>query len=123
MGSYNYPVFGTVFGRGGAGGPRAFTSGIPLSARQADNTVNREIFTHDATVTGDLEHDVSRNEGLHVSVSHRQVYSSLGPMRTITERKIFADGDWTIYNASGVAVGADLGTTDVDVTPSGVGTN
>lgn len=119
MSSYTYPVFGTVFGRGGAGGPRAFTSGVPLAARQADNSVNRELFTHNGTVTGDLEHNVTRNEGLHVSVSNRQVYSSLGAMRTITERKIFAEGDWNIFDASGVAVGASAGTTDIDVTPSG----
>jgi hypothetical protein len=44
-------------------------------------------------------------------------------MRTVTERKIFFPSDWNIFNASGAAVGAAAGTTDTDITPSGVGTN
>jgi hypothetical protein len=96
---------------------------LSLTERKADNSVNRELFTHDATPSGELEHDVTRCiNAIQVSVSHRQTNDALGPMRTVTERKIFASGDWNIFNASGVAVGATLGTTDTDVTPSGVGT-
>ena len=120
MSTYNYPVFGTVFGKGGTVGQRAFTSGIPSAARKADNSVERQKFTHDETVTGDLEHSVTRGiTSNQVAVSNRQAYSSLEAMRTITERKVF-DEDWNIFNAGGVAVGATLGTTDTDVTPSGV---
>jgi len=123
MSTNNYPVFGTVFGKGGTVGQRAFTSGIPVAARKTDNSVERQKFTHDETVTGDLEHNVTRViTSNQVAVSNRQAYSALEPMRTITERKIF-DDDWNIFNAGGVAVGATLGTTDTDVTPSGVGTN
>lgn len=118
MSALNYPVFGTVFG--GAG---THTSGIPLAQRDVDNTVERQKFTNDGTVTGHLEHHVTRAQGKHVSVSERHAYSSLEPMRTVTERKVFSPDDWNIFNASGVAVGASAGTTDTDVTPSGVGTN
>ena len=55
-------------------------------------------------------------------------------MRTKTERKVFfpdsirqgvesdlaaqyAAGDWTIFDAGGIAVGQASGTTDIDVTP------
>jgi hypothetical protein len=121
MSTYNYPVFGTVFGKGGTVGQRAFTSGIPSAARNADNSVERQKFTHDGTVTGDLEHNVTRGiAGNLVAVSNRQAYSALEAMRTVTERKVFHSGDWNIFNADGVAVGASLGTTDTDVTPSGV---
>lgn len=118
MSTNNYPVFGTVFGNSGT-----HTSGIPLAARKASHSINREVFTHDGTITGDLEHNVTRGiTSNQVAVSNRQAYSALEPMRTITERKVF-DADWNIFNAGGVAVGATLGTTDTDVTPSGVGTN
>jgi len=120
MSTYNYPVFGTVFGKGGTVGQRAFTSGIPLAARKADNSVERQKFTHNASVTGDLQHEVTRSiTSNQVAISNRQAYSALEPMRTITERKVF-EPDWNVFNASGVAVGATLGTTDTDITPSGV---
>lgn len=97
--------------------------GMSLTERDADHTVNREAFTHNGAVTGYLQHHVTRSLGKFVSVSNRHAYGALEPMRTVTERKVFSSGDWNIFNAAGVAVGASNGTTDTDITPSGVGTN
>lgn len=105
-------------------------------------STNRAIFTADATASGNLEHDVTRNiAGIHVSVSHResllqqnktgaQIASGVPGdiMQSITERKIFfldsdrnktsGFSDLTIFNAGGEAVGGAAGTTDTDVTPN-----
>ncbi len=53
---------------------------------------------------------------------------AIGPMETITERKVFfidsdrgkvsGFADWTIFSASGIAVGTSEGTTDTDITPN-----
>jgi hypothetical protein len=108
--------------------------------------VERQKFTHDATASGNLEHDVTRKiSGIHVSVSHREAVleqnktpiqaatgvlsaDALGPMETVTERKIFfldsdrgkkaGFADWNIFDAAGTAVSAASGTTDTDITPN-----
>lgn len=118
MSSYTYPVFGMIFGRHGG---NTFTSGLTMDQQTADNSVERRKFTVSDVDSGQLEYDVARSEGAHVSISHIVATGSLGGNLTSTERKVFPDG-WTIFNTAGVAVGATDGTTDVDVTPSGVGT-
>ena len=91
---------------------------------------------------GNLQHHVTRAEGIHVSISDRQAISNayaanvsglaggdaLGPMQTIGERKVFFLDDtrnqtpptagWNIFNQAGVAVGPTDGTTNVDSTPN-----
>lgn len=124
MSLQNIPVFGMVFGRGGT-----FTSGIPIAARTADTSVEREKFTVTGTASGSLEYEFTRKiTGEHTSVSTKQDRATLGPPVTVTERKVFyIDSDrgkssafaaWTIYDSSGNAVGATLGTTDTDITPA-----
>ena len=83
--------------------------------------------------------------GVHVSISHREAVlqqnktplqiasgvlgaDAIGPMETVTERKVFyieSDrgkssnfADWTIFNSSGIPVGANDGTTDTDISPN-----
>lgn len=119
MSSYTYPVFGLTFGRHGG---NTFTSGLSLSQQTADNSVERAKFTVTDNEWGQLELNVVRNEGRHVSVSHMVATGSLGANLTSTERKLFHPDAWTIYSVAGEAVGATDGTTDTDVTPSGVGT-
>lgn len=124
----------------------ASTSGLPgtpgtMSKAFADNTQERKKHTANSEEAGNLQHYATRKiDGIHTSVSDRQAIAdyeaavgsglaggdAIGPMQTISERKVFfVDGDrgktsglgaWTIFDASGAAVGADDGTTDVDIT-------
>lgn len=137
----NLGLTGVAFQPGGD----AHLEGLSLVERNADNSVERAKFTADATESGNLEHDVTRKiDGVHVSVSHREAIlaqnrlpsqsgqlsggDALGPMQTISERKIFylesdrgkSSGfeDWTIFDSSGDAVGQNSGTTDTDITPN-----
>lgn len=101
---------------------------MTLVERNADHSIEYEKFIDSS---GSLEHIVSRGMGIHTSISMRAVEASgtsLGPMNTKTERKVFFidndrnlaaanQGDWTIYDAGGNAVGEAAGTTDVDITP------
>lgn len=116
MSSYNYPVFGMVFGRGGTNGVGAATIGIPLSQRHVDNSVERQKFTSDGEADSPLAWDYARNEGLHISISSLEADNS-GSSNTVSERKVFEEG-WEIFNAEGEAVGASAGTTDTDITPN-----
>jgi len=129
MSSYNYPVFGMVFGRGGRAGVGAASSGMSIAERAADNSVEREKFTETGTASGYLSWEYTRKiSGEHVSVSTVRAPGSLGPTQSDTERKIFflpSDrgksslfADWQIFNADGEAVGADDGTTDTDSDPT-----
>lgn len=123
-------------------------TGVPLnnSIENTSISVEREKFTADATASGNLEHDVTRKiSGIHTSVSHREAVlqqnktglqiasgvlgaDALGPMETVTERKVFfLESDrnkssnfaaWTIFNSSGIPVGAADGTTDTDISPN-----
>lgn len=130
LSSGNYYSTGVVW----AASSTVKNENLSITERNADNSINRSLFTTDATASGDLKHNVTRKiNGIQVSVSKRQTVNSLGPMRTVTERKVFFTpqdrnqstpvSDWNIFNASGVPVGAGAGTTDTDITPSGVGTN
>lgn len=122
-------------------------SGVPLNNTivNTSTSAEREKFTADGSSGGNLEHDVTRKiSGIHTSVSHREAVlqqnktglqiasgvlgaNALGPMTTVTERKVFfieSDrgksnnfADWTIFNSSGIPVGAGDGTTDVDISP------
>lgn len=137
----NIGLVGVIFQPGGT----AKTQGLSSAERNANNSVEREKFTADGTAAGNLEHNVVRKiDGAHVSVSNREAIlqqnrlpsqsgsifvggDALGPMQTITERKIFwlesdrgkSTGfeDWTIFDANGDAVGSN-GTTDTDITPN-----
>jgi hypothetical protein len=123
-------------------------TGIALNntIENTSQSVEREKFTANGLVGGNLEYDVTRKiSGIHTSVSHResvlrqnktalQIASgilgadALGPMETVTERKIFfleTDrnkssnfANWTIFNSSGIPVGASEGTTDIDISPN-----
>ncbi len=136
----NIGLVGVVFQPGGT----ATTQGMSHDERNADNSVERQKFTANGIASGNLEHDVTRKiGGTHVSVSHREAIlaqnrlssqsgqllggDSLGPMTTITERKIFwldsdrgkSSGfeDWDIFDTNGDAVGSN-GATDTDITPN-----
>lgn len=79
MSSYDYPVFGMVHGRGGRAGIGPATSGMTATQRDADNSVNRELFTDTGAASGHLEWDVTRTPaGTHVSVTKIEADSSLG---------------------------------------------
>lgn len=133
-------LIGVIFQPGGT----AETQGMSSAERNADNSVEREKFTADGTASGNLEHDVTRKiDGTFVSVSHREAIlaqnrlpsqsgqllgaDALGPMQTITERKVFwldsdrgkdsGFEDWNIFDANGDAVGSN-GVTDTDITPN-----
>jgi hypothetical protein len=129
MSSYDYPVFGMVHGRGGRAGIGPATSGLTMSERTADNSVEREKYTDTGVASGNLEWDYTRKvAGNHVSISKVEATSSLGEAETISERKVFFNesdrnqtssfSDWQIFNASGTAVGAGTGTTDTDTSPA-----
>lgn len=120
MSSYNYEVFGMVFGRGGRANIGPATSGIPFTKREVDTSVNRQLFTEDGTASGSLSWEYTRTVDIHTSVS-TLLSQNTGPAETVTERVVFASG-WLIFDATGEAVGASAGTTDTDVTPSGLGT-
>jgi len=136
----NIGLVGVVFQPGGT----SQTQGMSSVERNADNSVEREKFTADGTASGNLEHDVTRKiDGAHVSISHREAIltqnrlpsqsgqllgaDALGPMQTLTERKVFwldsdrekSSGfeDWNIFDANGDAAGSN-GTTDTDITPN-----
>lgn len=105
-------------------------SGVDTSAPSVDTSVEREKFTVDGTSSGNLEWQYTRKiSSEHASISSLEARDSIGPSETITERKVFfiasdrnrtADfADWTIFDATGEAVGATSGTTDTDITPSG----
>jgi hypothetical protein len=113
--SVNNGLTGVAFG---AATPKV--EGMSLTERDADHSVERQKHTNDGTATGHLMHIVTRQHGKHVSVSTRHAYGPLEAARTVTERKVFSPDDWNVFNASGVAVGASAGTTDTDITPSGV---
>jgi hypothetical protein len=109
-------------------------------------SVEREKFTADATSSGNLLHAVTRKlSGISVGVSSREAIlhqnktaeqvasgvlggDALGPMETVTARKVFfLDSDrektsglaaWKIFSASGVPVGETNGVTDIDITPN-----
>jgi len=137
----NINMAGVAFQPGGS----STVLGMSSAERNADNSVERQKFTADGTGSGNLKHDVTRKiDGIHTSVSRREAILSqnrlasqsgqllggdaLGPMQTINERKIFwldsdrgkSSGfeDWTIFDASGDAVGQNNGTTDTDITPN-----
>lgn len=121
-------------------------TGVPLDNQITVQSISveREKFTADATSSGNLEHDVTRKiSGIHVSVSHREAIleqnrtvpqsgalsaDALGPMETVTERKIFfidsdrgktsGFADWEIFDSAGNPVSAASGTTDTDITPN-----
>lgn len=104
-------------------------SGLSAARRNADNSVEREKFTVTGLPSGNLLHVATRKiAGIHTSVSNREATNTLAPYETITERKIFyvdsdrtkssGFADWTIFDSSGDAVGATLGTTDTDITPA-----
>lgn len=123
-------------------GGTATTSGLPLNVRNADNSVEREKFTHNFAPDGNLQQHVTRAQGIHTSISDRQAISdpyaanvsglaggdALGAMQTITERKVFFLDDtrnqdppvagWKIFDGSGNAVGVTDGITEVDTTPN-----
>ena len=122
-----YPVFGMEFAASGT-----FTSGLTFAEQTAFTSVDRQIFTENAAASGFLAWQVTRKvDGIHTSVSKRRVNSSLGGPQTLSERKVFfldtdrtkASGfaDWNIFDALGNAVGPTTGTTDTDITPSGLG--
>ena len=104
------------------------TSGVDTTQALADHSIEFAKFIDGS---GNLEHVVTRGMGIHTSVSMRAVAASgtsLGHMRTKTERKVFYvdgdrnltpanQGDWTIYDAGGIPVGEAAGTSDTDVTP------
>jgi len=96
-----------------------------------DTSVEIEKYTVDGSTSGNLGWDYSRAMGIHNSISHVQCSGSTGsPSQTIYEKKdFFLDSDrgkssgfaaWTIYDADGNAVGATDGTTNIDITPTGV---
>lgn len=101
---------------------------MSLVERTADHSVEYEKFLDSS---GNLEHVVTRGMGIHTSISMRSVEASgtsIAPMRTKTERKVFYvdndrnltpanQADWTIYDAGGIPVGEATGTSDTDVTP------
>lgn len=101
---------------------------MTLVERTADHTIEYGKFIDSG---GNLEHVVTRGMGIHTSVSMRAVEASgtsLAPMGTKTERKVFfidndrnlaaaSQSDWTIYDAGGIPIGEATGTTDVDSTP------
>jgi hypothetical protein len=131
MSSYNYPVFGTVFGRGGDRNPNGLTgtSGIALNRREVDTSVDRKLFTENGTQSGHLSWEYTRQiDGIQTSVSTVRAADALGPSQTFSERKVFfvesdrtkstGFADWTIFDVNGVAVGAATGTTDTDGRPS-----
>ena len=104
-------------------------SGLSAPARNADNSVEREKFTVTGLPSGNLLHVATRKiAGIHTSVSSREATNTLAPYETVTERKIFyidsdrtkssGFADWTIFDNSGDAVGATLGTTDTDINPA-----
>jgi hypothetical protein len=106
-----------------------YMSGLTLTRRDADNSVERQKFTDDDTAAGNLEWQVTRKiSGNHVSVSTMETDGSLGRAQSISERKVFFNesdrtktsgfSDWTIFNAAGSGVGASTGTTDTDITPA-----
>jgi len=113
---------------------RTFLSGLPLSSRELQfNSAATGILFLDkgkfANSSGNFQHVVTRAiGGTHVSVTDRQAVGSSAPMESISERKVFfisSDrektsnfADWTIFNSSGVPVGAAAGITDTDVTPN-----
>jgi len=128
-------------------GGTASTSGLAgtpgtQSAAFADTTIERAKHTANGQEAGFLQQHVTRARGTHVSVSDRQAISNpvsalssglaggdtLGPMQTISERKVFfldsdrnkssGFADWTIFDSTGDAVGADSGTSDTDKTPN-----
>lgn len=123
MSSYNYSVFGLKFARA-----TATSRGLTTAEKNADNSVERELYTSNGTSSGNLSFEVSRAAGIHTSVSTLEAPGSLGPSETQTERKAFwldsdrvktsSFADWNIFNASGLAVGASNGTTDTDSTPA-----
>jgi hypothetical protein len=105
-------------------------SGVDVSVPSVDTSVEREKFTVDGSVDGNLSWQYTRKiHGEHTSVSELEARDALGPAETITERKIFflpsdrgetsGFADWNIFDNIGEAVGATPGTTDTDVTPSG----
>ncbi len=122
------------------------TAGLSMDERDADNSIERAKHTANGQEAGNLQGYATRAiGGTHVSVSDRQAIvdpvaagnsglaggDAIGPMQTITERKVFflegdraadsqpvAPADWQIFDSTGEAVGADSGTTDVDNTPN-----
>jgi len=134
-------LIGIVWQAGGT----AATSGLSLAERDADNSVERQKFTANGQEAGNLQHFVVRKNSVHTSISDRQAIvdsvaaqssglaggDALGPMQTITERKVFfIDSDraadsqpttlaaWKIFDGSGNAVGNDTGISDIDITPN-----
>ena len=109
-------------------------------------STNREKFAVASSSSGNLEHDVTRKiSGIHVSISHREAIlqqnktavqiasgvlggNALGPMETVTERKVFfldsdrgkssGFADYQIFSASGIPITAADGVTDTDITPN-----
>lgn len=118
MSEYIYTVFGLRFGRA-----TSKNQGMTRAEIIADNSVERQKFTDNATSSGLLQWQYARHEGIHTSISNIKCYDSSNPSFTTSERKIFfvgvsGLGDWNIFNAQGRAVGASNGTTDTDITPA-----
>lgn len=105
-------------------------SGVDTTVLNTSTSIELSLYTSDGTSSGNLSWEYTRKiSGEHVSVSTVEVASTLGPSETVTERKVFflpPDrgattnlSDWQIFSSAGEAVGAAVGTTDTDVTPSG----
>lgn len=118
MSEYIYPVFGLRFGRA-----TNKNQGMSREEQNTSTSVEREKFTHDGTSSGLLQWQYSRAQGIHNSLSNIRAVDTVGGSYTTSERKVFfvgesGLGDWNIFNAQGLAVGATNGTTDTDITPA-----
>jgi hypothetical protein len=111
---------------------RTFVSGMPrnrveLQLSAAGSGIEGLDKIKYVNASGYLSHQVTRAMGIHSSVSHLQADATHDALRTVQERKVFfidsdrgrtsGFADWTIFNATGLAVGASAGTTDMDSLP------
>lgn len=128
-GNYAQP-FGVVLEHDDDG--RTLVSGIPrnridlqlTAAGSGIEGLGKLVYLNSS---GYLSNQVTRAMGIHMSVSHLQADSPHDVMRTVQERKVFfidsdrglttGHADWTIFNATGLAVGTVGGTTDMDSLP------
>lgn len=115
-------------------GVRFMPDEMTKAQRTADHSQEYLKFTDpDGNFPARPCHKVTRAEGIHVSISNRVAGEvsgvlSTAPMRTMEERKVFftdddrnlaaaSQSDWTIFDATGIAVTSPDGTTDTDITP------
>ena len=96
-----------------------------------DTSVEVEKYTVDGSTSGNLGWDYVRAEGIHTSISHVEGSGmQVSPSLLLSEKKVFflpSDRDkssgfanWNIYDTAGNAVGANDGTTNIDITPTGI---